>query len=379
MVVLIVIFFFAVLNLYLAARYSHVNRGLRLPGWLISVFTRYDSVDGLRRFAAMANRLMPLLFDWKSWKLDAQRIMIPGQDGHGIPVVLYREKQTTGNESEKPQKKTLAAAGSKKAGLKDDTRQDLADSRPGAVGFLWIHGGGYAIGTPGGEKRFLAPYVLQTNTIAVVPDYRLSPAAPYPAAFEDCRDTLLWMKEHAAELGIDENRLFVGGASAGGGLTAALALYARDSGKVNLAFHMPIYPMINDKMDTVSMIGNTGMLWDEKRNRAAWKVYLDTLYGTDDVPKYAAPARETDLSGLPPCYTFVGTLDPFYDETLQYVQRLISCGGKARCDIYEAAFHGFDVIPCRLSTAARAKLLEEYKYAVKHYAAPLKSNGKIII
>lgn len=335
-VILVLILIFASVNLYLAVRYPHVNRGLRFPGWLISAFTGYDSEKGLRRFAGMAGAFMPILFRYRSGCMEARKIMIPGRDGNSIPAVIYRSR----------------------------------DARPDAIGFLWIHGGGYCIGTPGAEKNFLKPFVLQTNTVAVVPDYRLSVEEPYPAAFHDCCDTLLWMKEHTGELGINVRQIFVGGCSAGGGLAAAVTLYARDSGAVKIAYQMPIYPMINDRMDTTSMIGNTGMLWDEKRNRAAWEVYLGDLYGGENVPSYAAPARETDFSNLPPTYTFVGTLDPFYDETLQYVQALRDSGAEVRWDVYEEAFHGFDVIPAKISREARAKLLSEYQYAAEHYYTP---------
>ena len=335
-VILALILLFIVINIYLSVRYSHVNRGLRFMGWLISAFTRYDSEKGLRRFAGMANTFMPILFRYRSGKMISERVFIEGQDGNPVPVVIYRSK----------------------------------DAKPDATGFLWIHGGGYCIGTPGGEKSFLAPFILQTNTVAVVVDYRLSVDTPYPAAFHDCCDALIWMKDHAQELGINKDQIFVGGASAGGGLTAAVTLYARDSGKVNIAFQMPIYPMINDKMDTDSMIGNTGMLWDEKRNRAAWQVYLAGQYGKDQVSPYAAPARARDYSDLPPAYSFVGTLDPFYDETLQYMHSLKDAGTVVRYDIYEAAFHGFDVIPSKISKEARAKLLTEYMYAQEHYYTP---------
>lgn len=323
----------AVIYLCLAAKYPHVSRGLRFPGWLISAVTSYDSVEGLLRFAHLASKFRPPLLHHKA--VDIQKFTISGRDEKPVPLVIYR-----------PEK-----AGSS------------------ATGLLWIHGGGYAIGCPEGELRFLKPLILETGTVVVSPDYRHSDAAPYPAAFHDCLDTLLWMQAHADQLGINKNQIFVGGASAGGGLAAALALYARDSRSVQIAFQLPIYPMINDRMDTPSMAGNREMLWDEGRNRAAWQLYLGSLYGTEDVPVYAAPARESDYSGLPPAYTFVGTLDPFYDETLQYMQALQKNGIPAEYDIWEGAFHGFDVIPSKISGEARKKLLTAYKYAVTHYFA----------
>ena len=332
LVILIVILTaFLALWLFLALRYPHVNPGLRLLGAVISAFTSYDSVKGLRRFAGMANRFMPVIFPFRSRSMITKKVTIRGIDGNDIPLVIYSPK----------------------------------NQKPDATGFLWIHGGGFAIGTPGGEKSFLKPFVTELNTVAVVPDYTFSVKAPYPAAFNDCSSALLWMKDNALKLGINPNQLFIGGASAGGGLAASLSLYARDSGLVRLAYQFPIYPMANDRMDTASMKGNNEFLWNEKRNRAAWETYLGSLYGSDEVPCYASPLRAEDFSGLPPCYTFVGTLDPFYDETIMYINALREAGVMASYDTYEAAFHGFDVIPSKISRKARRRLLEVYKEAVR--------------
>src|SRR5690606_30824760 len=129
-------------------------------------------------------------------------------------------------------------------------------------GVLWIHGGGYAQGVPEMSHDMYRQLIGTRDCVIVAPDYRLSIDAPYPAALEDCYEVLLWMKDHAQELGIRSDQLMVGGESAGGGLTAALAMYARDRGEVNLAFQMPLYPMIDDRMVTESAGDNNAYVWN---------------------------------------------------------------------------------------------------------------------
>src|SRR5690606_17891497 len=134
----------------------------------------------------------------------------------------------------------------------------------------------------------------------------------------DCYEILLWMKNNAGSLGIREDQLMVGGESAGGGLSASLAMYARDKGLVKLAFQMPLYPMIDDRMETESAKENNAYVWNSNMNRWAWKLYLGELFGRDNVPVYAAAARAEDYSHLPPAVTFVGDIEPFRDETIEF-------------------------------------------------------------
>ena len=161
----------------------------------------------------------------------------------------------------------------------------------------------------------------------------------------------------------------VGGESAGGGLTAALCMYAKDKGEVNIAFQMPLYPMI-DHRDTESSRDNHGISWNTRRNHAAWKLYLRGQEG-DDVPAYASPSRRTEYDGLPPCYTFVGDREAFYCETLQYAENLKKAGVPASVDIYPTGFHAFDMLlPFRkISKKAIAAFEREYLYAAEHYSA----------
>jgi acetyl esterase/lipase len=242
---------------------------------------------------------------------------------------------------------------------------------PGAAGVLWIHGGGYASGSPDWEVSAMRALIQQGNCVVVSPDYRLSPQVPYPAALDDCYDALLWLRDHAPEYGVRSDQLAVAGASAGGGLAAAVSLYARDRGEVNLAFQMPIYPMIDDRGETESGRDNDAPVWDSGTNASAWRLYLGPLYGTDEVPAHAAPARATDLSGLPPTITFVGGIEPFRDETIAYVEALRAAGVPVRFELLPGAWHGFDgLVPwSRVAGRARAFQAESFRHALAHWFA----------
>lgn len=238
-------------------------------------------------------------------------------------------------------------------------------------GVLWSHGGGYAQGVPEMSGDMYKRLIDTSDCVIVAPDYRLSIDAPYPAALDDCYKVLVWMKHHARELGIRSDQLMVGGESAGGGLTAALALLARDRGDVNLAFQMPLYPMLDDRMLTESARENNAYVWNSDTNRWGWKLYLGELFGKN-VPIYAAAGRAADYRGLPPAVTFVGDIEPFRDETIQYVERLKSAGVPVDFRIYKGAYHGFDIIhpTADISKAARDFLMESFNYATKRYFAP---------
>ena len=231
-------------------------------------------------------------------------------------------------------------------------------------GILWIHGGGYMMGTSamvyGSCGAMLA---RKYGAVVVSPVYRLAWKAPYPAALEDCYAALLYMHEHRQELGVD--RLIVGGESAGGGLSAALCIYARDRGEVRVDCQLPLYPML-DCEDTDSSRDNHGRGWDTRRNHWGWRHYLGPLYGSDAVPEYASASRAVDLAGLPPCYTFVCDGEPFYDETLTFVRRLREAGVPADADVYRGNIHGFDALFWTgQARTARRKLCEQYEKLIK--------------
>ena len=249
-----------------------------------------------------------------------------------------------------------------------------ASTRPPAQtpGILWIHGGGYVTGMS--QMVFMSRalrLVQRYGAVVVSPAYRLAPKHPYPAALHDCYAALRYLVGRADELGVNSSQIMVGGESAGGGLAAALCLYARDQGKIAIAYQMPLYPMIDDR-DTASSHNNRAPVWNTRRNHRAWKAYLGDLWGTDAIPPYAAPARAEKLAGLPPAYTFVGDIEPFYCETLSYVERLREAGVEAAADVYPGCFHAFDMLlPFKqVSKQAIAAFEEHYRYAAAHYFAP---------
>lgn len=201
---------------------------------------------------------------------------------------------------------------------------------------LWMHGGGYVIGHPGQDDGFCRRYAQRLGATVASVDYRLAPEHSYPVPLEDCYQALKWL---AALPSVDPGRVAIGGASAGGGLAAALALLARDRGEVPLAAQLLVYPMLDDR--TVGHgLDHPGLrLWNQSLNKFGWSAYLG-----DADPEVAVPARRTDLSGLPPAWMGVGTLDLFHDEDLAYAERLRAAGVPCDVEIVKGAFHGFDGI-----------------------------------
>lgn len=243
-----------------------------------------------------------------------------------------------------------------------------ADNAPGV---LWIHGGGYIAGMK--EMVYMSravELVKKYGAVVISPGYRLAFQTPYPAALDDCYAALLYMKTHAAAFGIRNDQLMVGGESAGGGLCAAVCIRARDKGKVNIAFQMPLYPMLDDR-DTETSRDNHGKVWNTRKNYFAWRMYLRKK-NRKNVSVYAAPARLKDYSKLPPAYTFVGDGEPFYAETMDYIRHLKENGIQAGVDVYHTNVHAFDMMKpeLRISDAAAKRFNRQFAYAKEHYFAP---------
>lgn len=239
-----------------------------------------------------------------------------------------------------------------------------------APGILWIHGGGYILGMKEMVHMSRAiDLVKKYGAIVVSPGYRLAFQSPYPAAINDCYDALLYIKNHAEELGINRNQIMVGGESAGGGLCAALCMMARDKNEVHIAYQMPLYPMI-DNFDTKSSSNNHGKVWNTRKNHFGWKMYL-RQNSKKEVSPYAAAARQSDYSNLPPAYTFVGDGEPFYCETLTFIENLKKAGVEASVDVYHSNIHSFDLMKPELSISKQAsqKFNEKFEYAMQHYFA----------
>lgn len=243
-----------------------------------------------------------------------------------------------------------------------------------ATGLLWLHDGGFAYGVPEQESLLVDMFCGDGSCVAVLPDYTKSIEAPYPAALEDCYRVLLWMKNNADELGINPDQIFVGGSGSGGGLTAALCLRARDMKDVHIAFQMPISPMLDDRMESESAKENNAPVWDSRKNRAAWDLYLRDM--TEEIPVYAAPGRETDLSGMPPACSIVGDLEPVKDETVLYFARMKKEDVPVSLRVYHGCFHAFEVTAVNSNVAMNAQryLLDSFRYAQKRYFAHNEEN-----
>ncbi len=318
---------------YINIAYPHIHAELRLFGVISDMFVQFEDEEGLRSLSEN----MPSLPTRLSEGVSMEEVWIQTQDGDELKVLVMRPTEQTEAKN--------------------------------AV--IWLHGGGYAMKSPEEEIAFMEKFVQRNGAVVVAPEYTLSVEAPYPAALNDAYDTLLWVKNSADTLRIDEEQIFVGGGSAGGGLTAALSLYARDMGEVNIAFQMPLYPMVDH---TTVPSGETRdmLVWDLERNEVAWQLYLGELHGTQDIPAYASPIMAEDFADLPPTCTFVGTEDPFYEDTLEYVQKLQEGGVTVDCHVYEGAYHGFDMVVAnaQITQEAWENVLSSYDYAVQNYRTP---------
>ncbi|WP_218025196.1 alpha/beta hydrolase [Nocardia jejuensis] len=309
----------------------------RTGGWIRRLMSSPDE-RRLRRIASLVDAVVPLARLGVSRTMRVRRFRIERGDGTRLRILVY------------------------------SPRQPVSD----ATGVLWLHGGGYFLGRPEQDVAVYRRMVRETGCVILAPDYRRSVDEPYPAALDDCYTALIWMRDNASGLGLRLDQLVVAGESAGGGLTAALTLLARDRGEVNIAFQMPIYPMIDDRVCTASSRDNDAPLLDTATLVAAWKMYLRDLHGTQRVPIYAAPARAVDLRGLPPTFTYVGELEPFRDETLAYVDGLRACGVPVDFEIYPGCWHGFDRLVPRAEVSRRALRSRErwFRHAAATYFAP---------
>ena len=206
---------------------------------------------------------------------------------------------------------------------------------------LWIHGGGYVIGTAAQDDAVCRYFAGKLGMVVAAVDYRLAPEHQFPVPLQDCYDALTWL---ARQPFVDASRIAVGGASAGGGLAAALALLVRERGEIEIVFQLLTYPMLDDRTATrIGVDESHFRLWNNEANRFGWESYTGRAPGSVDISELAAPARHANLSGLPPAWIGVGTLDLFYDEDVAYAERLGEAGVKCELEVIEGAYHGFDV------------------------------------
>lgn len=237
-----------------------------------------------------------------------------------------------------------------------------ASARPTPLPVIYhVHGGGMVIGNNRVGVDLPLAWARELGAVVVSVEYRLAPEHPHPAPVEDVYAGLLWTAEHAKEIGGDPERIVIAGASAGGGLTAALALLLRDRQGPSVIGQMLMCPMLDDRNDTPSSHQMKGLgVWDRTANETGWTALLGEARGGPDVSPYAAPARATDLTNLPPAFLDVGSAETFRDETVDYASRIWQSGGIAELHVWPGGFHGFDGFApqAALSQSARAAHLE---------------------
>lgn len=242
-------------------------------------------------------------------------------------------------------------------------RSKSAPARAPAV--LYIHGGGFCIGSVDAEHEGALQACARTDAVVVSVEYRLAPEHPFPAGFDDCYEALVWVAREAATLGIDLERVAVMGGSAGGALAAAVALAARDRGGPALCFQLLNIPVIDDRLDTPSMQSFVDTpMWNRSAAELSWRHYLGE--NRAEVSPYAAPGRAVDLSGLPPAYVSTMEFDPLRDEGIDYAMRLLQAGVSVELHQYPGTFHGSAVIPTAdVSRRAAAEMMDALGRALR--------------
>ncbi|WP_314178435.1 alpha/beta hydrolase [Streptomyces winkii] len=256
---------------------------------------------------------------------DRREITIPGPDGTRIPLSVFSPAGTT------------------------------SSSMLPCV--YWLHGGGMVMGNRFWQIDIPLEWLDLFGAVVVSADYRLAPESTGSAPLDDSYQGLLWIAEHAGELGVDPDRIVVAGASAGGGLAAGVTLTARDRGTPAVAAQVLIGPMLDHRNDTVSSRQYSGVpaVWTREKNAFAWRSLLGGDARDEEVPRHVSPALADDLSGLPPTYIDAGSAEVYRDEDVEYATRIWAAGGQAELHVWAGGFHGFDALfpHVRVSEAAR--------------------------
>ena len=217
-------------------------------------------------------------------------------------------------------------------------------SGDGHPGYVHVHGGGYIVGSPEGSDILNIAICARLGAVVLSVDYRLAPECPIPAPLDDCYAGLAWMHANADRLGVDRQRIAIGGESAGGGLAAALAIKARDAGEYAICHQHLTFPMLDDRTGSDAQPGDPlvgEFVWTRGNNRFGWKSYL----GSAPAAAPQVPARLEDHRGLPHTWMFTVALDLFRDENIAYAQKLLGAGVSVELLMYPDACHGFTLLP----------------------------------
>lgn len=217
------------------------------------------------------------------------------------------------------------------------------ESRPA---ILHMHGGGYVLGRAQDDLLRLQQLADKHNCVIVTVDYRLAPETTFPGSLEDNYAALKWLHSNADALGVDRSKIAVMGESAGGGHAAMLAIAARDRDEVPIRQQILIYPMLDDrtgsKKEMPYWMGYGA--WNADANRFGWTSLLGIPAGSEVVPHGSVPARVENLSGLPPTFIGVGSIDLFADEDIDYARRLVHAGVSTELLVVPGGFHGFQTV-----------------------------------
>lgn len=272
----------------------------------------------------------PLLADRQ---VDRREVTVPAKDGN--PIQLSVLSPASGD-------RTAAAAG--------------APAAPGAPCVYWMHGGGMVMGDRFSQIDIPLEWLDALGAVVVSVDYRLAPEASGTTLVDDCYEGLLWIVEHAAELGVDPARIVVAGASAGGGLAAGVALLARDLGTPAVAAQVLIGPMLDHRNASISSGQYSGVpgVWTGEMNAFAWRCVLGDLPDCE-VSEYVSPAVADDLSGLPTAYIDTGSAEVFRAEDAAYAAGIWAAGGQAELHVWAGGFHGFDALYPQADISATAR------------------------
>jgi acetyl esterase/lipase len=230
-------------------------------------------------------------------------------------------------------------------------RLPSSDSR---AAVLYLHGGGMILGSVPIFDGTVSRYVANTGVPMLSVDYRLAPEHPYPTPLDDAYAGLVWLAAHAAELGVEPDRIAVMGDSAGGGLAAGVAILSRDRGGPPLAHQILLYPMLDDRTTTPDPEIAPFAGWSYDDNITGWNALLGERVGDTPVDPTAAPSRLTDATGLPPAYVEVGQLDIFRDEDITYALTLSHAGVPVELHMHPGVPHEYDAIAFDADVSRRA-------------------------